>query len=369
MVRNVLRVVAALGCCIFGSASCALGGCGVDEFVYDVPEPDAGPTPDAADDVNTENDADKPDAQLGCAPSCDGTCVPARPEGFSFPILVAIGPESDLPACPASAPLAGEILHSGLSVAPTECAPCACNPSTGTCTQPKTIAARAATAMAPDNVPQIPTDPPVDWNGTCANDDPIPAGAICGPNGALCAQSVKIGALGIENESCAVADPPSTWPAPPEPTWSLAARVCQGLAKGTCDAPEHCVPDAPGFRQCVTQSGEHDCPAEGYTERFVFHQGFDDTRGCSECACGPTQGSSCSTLVSLFKDAACTALVTTVGASTTKPTYADISPPGQAISAKSALAPQYHAGTCAPSGGEPIGAATPRDPVTLCCIA
>jgi hypothetical protein len=49
------------------------------------------------------------------------------------------------------------------------------------------------------------------------------------------------------------------------------------------------------------------------------------------------------------------------------PTCHDVST-GSALGSKSATMPTYLPGACQPSGGEPMGSATPTNPVTFCCV-
>jgi hypothetical protein len=72
-------------------------------------------------------------------------------------------------------------------------------------------------------------------------------------------------------------------------------------------------------------------------------------------------------MVSIFTDGACATLAYSATVDATAPTCQDL-PPGTPLGSKSATAPTYTPGTCAPDGGVPSGAATPSGPSTLCCL-
>jgi hypothetical protein len=132
-----------------------------------------------------------------------------------------------------------------------------------------------------------------------------------------------------------------------------------------------------GFRSCIYQHGEHECPASWNGDRRVVYEvtadkpGFIDARDCSPCTCGAPIGSGCTAHFRAFEDGACSKLISDdpiasfFGAQCTNIT------PGIAIGTKEISSLMYLAGTCEPLGGEPIGAVKP-DPdqsMTFCCSA
>jgi hypothetical protein len=126
----------------------------------------------------------------------------------------------------------------------------------------------------------------------------------------------------------------------------------------------------PGFRLCVALAGDHQCtgaPFPPYTEKHLFYGSFQDTRACNPCTCDAPAGSTCSAAISVYTDGACSALAYTTTATSAGPVCHDL-PAGTALGSKAAAAPTYAPGTCAPGGGEPMGAATPAEPATFCCI-
>lgn len=180
-------------------------------------------------------------------------------------------------------------------------------------------------------------------------------------------QSVIIGKLTMTEMGC-VPKPPVV---PEKITWGLYAKACEGSAVGSCEDPSQvCSPPvADGFKQCVSQKGDNssvpDCP-DGYPTRHTLYLGANDTRGCSSCTCGTPQGSKCASMVSVFTDAACSDPVTMGTVTEAAPSCHDV-PVGSPLGSKSATTPVYAPGTCAPSGGEVMGAVAPIQPITFCC--
>jgi hypothetical protein len=147
-------------------------------------------------------------------------------------------------------------------------------------------------------------------------------------------------------------------------TAGLTLRAVSKSDQGCAPAPD------PGFTQCLVRDGDRECPAADYTDKHVFYGGLADTRDCSPCACSAPTGSTCSSVISAFKDGSCSpgALVVAASADAINPTCLDVTPSGQALSSKLATAPVYAPGICQVSGGEPTGQAIPADPTTCCCL-
>jgi hypothetical protein len=360
-------VVALAGCPGYGNLcdpSLYPGGDKDPDYVGYCTDVDAGADGGDGGDGGVDAPADAP---IGTG-ACPGQCVPGPPSLWDAPALVWLGAEGDAPPCPASAPQTGFEGHADL-VAPTGCGACQCEAPSGTCGLPPALTAGAATcALVTPGTPMTPFDPPTGWDGGCTTADAVVAGASCaaGP----CVQSLTLAPLSLDEGPCV----PTALPAHDDPTprWAAFARTCRGFPVGACaDWGAVCAPPpAAGFRVCVLQAGDVACPdpASGpYQERHVAFGGFTDTRSCSPCTCGSPAGGACAALVSYFTDGACgaplgSATVTAAGAS-----CADL-PAGAALGSKSAGPPGYTPGACQPAGGEPLGAATPVSPVTLCCI-
>jgi hypothetical protein len=160
---------------------------------------------------------------------------------------------------------------------------------------------------------------------------------------------------------------------PKDVAWGFAAYTCTGRTEGSCTDPgEVCTPRPPatpdGFATCVNRAGDDNnimCPP-GYPARIVVYLAADDNRSCAPCECEPPQGSSCSSLVSLYADDACSVQVGSVTATSSSLMCVDV-PAGSPLGSKEANPPVYTSGSCQPNGGGGIGAVQPSDPYTFCC--
>lgn len=307
-------------------------------------------------------------AGTGGGDECQGQCAPLGPGPWLGPLLVWIGKDGNAPDCPASAPVADAPMFADLT-APTLCGACKCDAPTGTCALPEMITAAAATC--PGNGPGVahtPFDAPAGWDGSCTAASPIPALQKCG--GLNCVQSLTLPPLTLTEMPCGISVEPIAAKLPY--TWGTVARSCHGTTYGRCATPaETCAPaPEPGFTQCLVRDGDRECPAADYIVKHVFYGGLADTRDCSSCACSAPTGSTCSAVISAFKDGSCSpgALVVAGSADAINPTCLDVTPSGQALSSKLATAPVYAPGLCQVSGGEPTGQAIPADPTTYCCL-
>jgi hypothetical protein len=369
MTKTTGKVWLVLPLCTFITAGCADGRTVYNDR-YDAGS-DAGtdsPTDAPIDfgDAGTGTGDDEDDAGPTCKPTCIGECLPSNPLGSDegVPAVLLVGPdEQHVGSCPPFAP-APLCQGRGLfSVGESTCPSCACGASVGTCALSSSIAAHAGICWA--DAPATPTNAPPQWDGACTNANPIKPGVTCA--GALCVQSVTVGEMVKLEESC-TPEPSNEAPVFPAPTWGMFGRAC-GYDQGACDTAHVCVPEPVHEPACLAWSGERECPAEKFTERFVLYSGIQDTRACSSCACGAPEGSACDSLVKLFKDGACGEPIGTVGAGSNGAACVDLkNPPGLAIGSKSATSPLYHAGTCAASGGTLEGAAEPTGAMTFCCF-
>jgi hypothetical protein len=316
------------------------------------PGPDAGPTV-----VYVVSDAGVP---------CEGVCapIPSAGENWSQPFVRWSGPTENLgkEVCPPAAPVPSDPWYSTPDQSPLSCLTCSCAPSTGTCAPPASISVSASPACPSDLDAGVPFDPPSAWDGGCTTNDAI-ASVDC--DGGPCSATV---ATTAPTDECA----PNQVMIPTIVTWAFVAVSCAGIAQGDCASPgEVCTPKPPsapkGYSLCVSQPGDAEagCPAH-YPARSVFYFSADDTRHCADCECGPPQGSSCSSLVSLYSDSSCSDEVASVTATSLDSMCVDI-PAGVSLGSKQAGPPTYTAGTCQPSGGGPIGSVQPKTPFTFCC--
>jgi hypothetical protein len=127
---------------------------------------------------------------------------------------------------------------------------------------------------------------------------------------------------------------------------------------------------------CVMRHGEHACPPEWEGSRFVVYEftanvtGYIEGCDCTPCACGEAFGGFCLARLRTFQDGACSKLITDDAIASLGGAHCEnVYPPGLAIGSVEITPPEYIAGACEPSGGEPIGSVNP-DPahaVTACC--
>nr|AYM54564.1 hypothetical protein [Racemicystis crocea] len=338
-----------------------LTGCTVDHDLYTCLNPDPGHV-----------DGQGKDDPCHTRPTCPGQCVAGAPPDWFGPVVAWIGPTSEVSAvqCPPEAPTAGPMRFADL-VAPNECSACSCEPPTGSCELPTSIYARASICQK-SGAWVTSFDAPANWDGSCTDINAIPQGTDCG--GVPCVQSINIAPLKVIESGCTPVEiPPPLPPAPP--SWGRAALLCSAdLRPEQTDCKDSglsCSPRADplpaGFRHCVFKDNIHTCPPD-YPQRYIFYEHFEDARSCSSCQCGEPIGSVCSASMSIFTAASdCTGPTEVKLISSIMPVCTDMAMPGQGALSKSATEPVYTPGICEASGGEPLGAAVPIVPSTICC--
>ncbi|WP_437976987.1 hypothetical protein WMF11_07710 [Sorangium sp. So ce295] len=369
-----------------------LPGCGEDPTVYGpcqpsewgktavCPYPEAG-TGDAGDGGDGGGgEGGGAGTGGGDETACAGNCVPPAPLGWFGPALLWFGPRDQVPACPAAAPNVGYEGFADLAPAPLACAACLCDPpdaAAASCQLPLGWSAHASSAC-PGDPGGVETTfaAPDGWDGACTASTAIPAGQDCG--GQPCVQSISIDAPVVLVTAAAACTPRVDEPPPPAllDPWQTRALACVPGAyteclgdRSTCmPSPEQPgVPPPGGLLTCIFHEGDVTCEAP-YLDRHVFYGGADDTRGCSECACGEPEGASCTIMASVYSDGACAEQVASILVSSMAP-FCGVTPPGVALGSKSAEVVAVDPGGCAPSGGEPIGELLPAEPSTFCCQA
>ena len=296
------------------------------------------------------NDAGTPTNDAG--KTCDGACVRGARPGWDGPYLLWTGAEANAPQCAdVGGGLAEVYAGYGYPDGSTICGACTCAPPSGSCEPPTTLTTAAASCAGDSpSVAHLSFDPPAGWTGTCTTENAIPAGKLC--NGSPCVQSVTIAPLTMTQGGCLPIEPPNNSP----PAWTTIARACAGVAPLPCSTHfDVCVaaPPGPEFKQCVASQGQAGllaCPPE-YPNRSVFYP--DPTPFCSPCACDAPTGSGCSGSIVISAGSVCSPpLLPAVSLNEKDATCADV-PPGSALGSKSASKPNYHAGSCIPSGGKP----------------
>jgi hypothetical protein len=311
-------------------------------------------------------------ADMDGATGCAGDCVPVPPLDWQGPVLLSPGPGAPAPECPSNAPVPAYTGFADPGEQPDAgCTECACDRSTGSCAPPASIFASVLPCDA-GTLLGAAFDPPGGWDGGCTTSDAVAAGALC--NGLPCVASVVAGPVVVTDDGCA---PSKTAPIDAGPPgFGTAVVACKGTLDplGACADPgQTCTPSAPpssGFLTCIFQGGDNPCPAGSpYSEQHVVYAGFDDQRGCTPCGCG-APNSSCTATLAIFGDNMCTAGLLDVGISSAGSSCFDLQDAGPPLGSKALVGPQYYAGMCAPSGGEPTdGGFVPSGPATFCCLA
>lgn len=341
---------------------------------------------DAESDAATDamQSAKEPGLMPSVFPTCTAECVPeaSGPTALDWtnePLIVWFGPRSELDAmsCPGGLPYEKVRGFDKLVAPPAKCDACTCL-ADGACTGlPENIEIRSGKCNV-SNVQTTPFDGPPNWNGSCTSANAMAAGKLC--NGVFCAQSVSTSALPAPtNESCmpAVEKPNATLD---KHEWLEGALACGAKdLEGTCAVtPEHCVEPLPdGWLRCIARTGKHEACPDNYNDSgpyWVYQDNPIDDRGCSVCTCGAPKDGVCIGSLRLYSDAQCANELNKYQLASTDPFCADLSPPGLAVGSKTFGELSYWPGTCAVTGGEPIGAAVPNDNEnsgvrTFCCRA
>ena len=318
----------------FGSFVLAVVACGPEETL--APNNDAG---------TSTNDAGEP---------CNGVCVPGRPASWDGPYLLWTGDEADAPRC---SDIAGGFYDAytgyGYPDGSILCGACTCAPPSGSCELPTTLTTAAASCAGDSpSVAHLSFDPPNEWTGTCTTENAILAGKLCG--GVPCVQSITSAPLTMKQGGCLPIAAPNVQP----PSTSTFARACGfGVAPGCTSSPGVCVPNAPGpeFKHCISILGDSEyseCPSK-YPNRNVLYS--KPTPSCTPCRCDAPIGSYCTGSIEVSAKSTCSPpLLPAISLNEKDATCTDV-PPGSALGSKSASAPNYHAGSCTPTGGKPLG--------------
>ncbi len=301
----------------------------------------------------------------GGGPVCAGACVAGKPAWFDGLSLFWIGPPDEAPPCSDLGLIEGSVGWADPIVPPSTCPSCSCSPAA--CQLPEAMHASAAKCPA-GGAASIAFDAPADWDGSCSTDNAIAGGLLC--SGVSCVQSLTIAAP--ENAPCTpVAE--GSLDVPPF-TWGKEARECViwPVSGEGCAAGHACVPvPSDRYAVCVYLKGDHAadpgfaCPA-AYPRSLVVYSSYENTRDCAPCKCGDPEGGECEALVSVYKDGGCSQVAGSVMVSSGQAACVDLLN-GTSLGSKSAAFTLDQPGSCASSGGGPVGAFEPADPVTLCC--
>ncbi len=306
--------------------------------------------------------------------ACPGTCR-SPVDGWDGPFHLVTGTAGSPSDCPAQSPE----LHATLFAdfvppgGPHVCPVCTCEDSESQCSPP--VEWHASTAQMPGDQGILTAfDAPPGWDGACTSVNAIPEGAMC--EGVPCVRSVAVGAPVLSSSPCA--ETAVGTESKPAAGWGTVASSCvigalvgdcgdgDGDGNGNGETEAICAPDVPGTETCVQRDGEHACPSD-YPVQYTFHTAAADTRACSPCSCGAPEGGSCTAIALAYSDQGCQAAL---GAKMVESGAAGAGfdvPEGTALGSKAAEVIAV-TGTCAASGGEPIGAVAPGEVVTVCCL-
>ncbi len=123
---------------------------------------------------------------------------------------------------------------------------------------------------------------------------------------------------------------------------------------------------------CIHRSGNQSCPSGPYSDKLLYYQGANDTRGCINCGCLDPVGTTCVGTLKLYTDTMCTVdEVTLTSVSQCAPLSPDPTPPPPPYMSLRSV--RYDgvpsgAGSCSSVPGSSFGSASPSDPVTICCV-
>ncbi len=326
---------------------------------------------------------DDNDGKTDCEdPKCvDYQCVADVPTGWEgfYSLYDGVGPD---PGCPSTFPTATlPPYQADLTVPPATCS-CTCGVATGqTCAALDTIKLLTRDAACAANAkctgPSLAV--PMGWDGSCYGPNYYPGGrTTCGPGtdsmcstetGNPCNVSVTSSALAATGGSCM---PSQVQVMKPDLVWARFGRACgtDPMANGKgCNIGQTCVPKpqlpyVTGL--CIYKQGDNACPAGAFKQKHLFYEGASDTRDCTnDCSCSPPSGGTCPTTIAIYSDTG--GVCNTKVAEFQAGSCADVAG-NPNLAGRTASAPGAPTGaTCAPSGGQPTGTATPDLPVTFCC--
>jgi len=340
-------------------------------FGHEVPADDAYDVTDAAPPDAARSDAASSSAKDGGTDAgtsaqdpCPSEMCRERLAHWDGPWLLWAGPPEQAPECPVFG-ATGIAWEGYADLAPTECAPCECSASSGTCELSSVMTAHDVQCKAlGDPHHDISFDAEAGWTGACDGAHTIPKSADV--------VSLSASAIKIHEDGCKVVSttPRDRGALPAQ--WKTLALACAGSNWTPCEQSNAvCIKSFPEpFSLCLSHEGDVECPAwSTWRGKRTFYGGVDDRRECTECSCGPPKGSTCAASLSVY-ETTCggTAVLGKVPISSVDDSCFDVLPPGLPLGSKTATAPVYTAGTCEALPSTPSGGTAEKtDPVTFCC--
>ena len=330
------RLILLFGCFVLPAS---LAHCGGDDFqAGDEASSAAGASGGSGPSSGGGASGAASSAASGSGAACgQALCAPLPPSDWKGPARLLVGDVAAGSCVGFDEELAA---HVPPLDAPATCESCSCGSPEGiTCSTPMLQAFSTANcSTTPSN--KAPT------SGTCV---------ALGGYGAKAANSTPSGG------GCQVA---GGQPSGGSPTWAAAALLCSKPSATTDCRGGVCVPQVPGMLDdaaCVHREGdEPECP-DGYPARQVLYLDIADDRDCSACTCGAPSGASCINAVTSYPTVDCQGQAFVIpGDGQCYPTEGHNY--GAKFDANAATG-----GICQAAGGEPMGAATPAGPVTVCC--
>jgi hypothetical protein len=274
------------------------------------------------------------------AGDCGVACIADVASGWSGPTAVVRGDASV--ACGSAHPNPEVRLFDELSAEPAQCM-CACEPAQGI----DCSASPVVVAAFDDESCQDPENAPSGVVGDCVD-------LCCGVDSANFVPATP----DVSGASCA---PTTVADSAPAPTWARHLIGCGPVESMPCAGGDCFAAVADGASLCIHRSGDHPCPDGPFSERELWYADFLDDRACATCGCGDVEGASCNEVVVGYSNESCT-----------NDPVPLVPSPQCAIAAPSFGSAHIESvdpvGTCTPTGGTPMGEATPADPTTVCCV-
>lgn len=311
---------------------------------------------DAATGASADADPSAPDGDpVSSADAAPGAsqcntnshvCVPTIPASWSGPVILSEGAAgAGAPACPLAYDNALDTTYSGLDSGSATCQ-CECGAATNVSCGNATLRGYSTNSCTGGGGIAL---PPASV-GTCQQTIPD-------------SNYFRFTAPTVSGGSCA----PSANEDFDSPTWTTQVTACSLTdSLDACGSDVSCAPKPPAAflsAICIAQRGEHSCPAGAFSERYVRHEGYSDTRKCAGCTCGSPTGS-CAGTVRIKHNASgtCTGGTTDSVLTAGQCGYA---PSGEQAS----YAPNPSA-MCTPTGTPSVsGGVTETDATTYCCMA
>jgi hypothetical protein len=310
---------------------------------------DAGPRPPVKDEICDNSKDDDEDGDIDCADSDCGArlCAPKAPTGWTGPTLRYVG--DDPPDCSGTYP--DEVAQGGTVAAAgdADCSTCSCATPTIACASVLDFQSGADAACGGVSCTASVTT-------TCSELSCPYLGATSGyiasakPSGlAECSPSEQTPSVDDAAE------------------WSDRMIACApdtSLRQGGCAEGEVCAPKTPFDGEiCIVKKGDHTCPAGQYSNRHVYFTRIEDTRSCSDCACGHD----CTYKWQIFAaaDTTCTGTPVAPTELTAENQCIAVTPAAGKLPVRAQVT---GTGACTPSGGEPTGSVSGANAITVCCV-